>query len=68
MVIWLWIGGGVMAFGTILVAFPGKRRRPIDPVSVDRRPDPKTTRRPAGRSRTMRCAEVIPMPSRQEQA
>ncbi len=39
MVIWLWIGGGVMAFGTILAAFPGKRRRPTDPVSVDRLPD-----------------------------
>jgi cytochrome c-type biogenesis protein CcmF len=35
MVVWLWIGGGVMAAGTILAAFPGRRRRnPIDPVSA----------------------------------
>ena len=34
MIVWLWIGGGVMAFGTILAAWPGKRRRPTDPVSA----------------------------------
>src|SRR5690606_7420779 len=34
MVVWLWIGGGVMAVGTVLSAFPGRRRRPIDPVSA----------------------------------
>lgn len=34
MVVWLWIGGGVMAFGAALAAFPGKRRNPIDPVSA----------------------------------
>jgi cytochrome c-type biogenesis protein CcmF len=34
MVVWLWIGGAVMAFGTILAAFPGRRRNPIDPVSA----------------------------------
>ena len=34
MVVWLWIGGGVMALGTILAAFPGRRRNPIDPVSA----------------------------------
>jgi cytochrome c-type biogenesis protein CcmF len=33
MVLWLWIGGGVMAFGTVLAAWPGHRRRPTDPVS-----------------------------------
>ena len=27
MVVWLWIGGGVMAAGTVLAAWPGKRRR-----------------------------------------
>ena len=31
---WLWIGGGIMAVGTALAAFPGKRRRPTDPVSA----------------------------------
>jgi cytochrome c-type biogenesis protein CcmF len=34
LVIWIWIGGGVMALGTVLAAFPGRRRRPTDPVSA----------------------------------
>jgi cytochrome c-type biogenesis protein CcmF len=35
MILWLWIGGGLMALGTILSAFPGsRRRRPTDPVSA----------------------------------
>jgi len=34
LVSWLWIGGIVMALGTILAAFPGRRRNPIDPVSA----------------------------------
>ncbi|HQV58397.1 MAG TPA: cytochrome c-type biogenesis CcmF C-terminal domain-containing protein, partial [Ilumatobacteraceae bacterium] len=34
--VWLWIGGGLMALGTVLAAFPGRRRRrPTDPVSAD---------------------------------
>jgi cytochrome c-type biogenesis protein CcmF len=31
---WLWIGGGITVFGCVLSAFPGKRRRPVDPVSA----------------------------------
>ena len=34
LVIWLWIGGGIMALGTLLAVFPGRRRNPIDPVSA----------------------------------
>jgi cytochrome c-type biogenesis protein CcmF len=34
MVVWLWVGGIVMAVGTALAAFPGRRRRPEDPVSA----------------------------------
>jgi cytochrome c-type biogenesis protein CcmF len=35
MILWLWIGGAVMALGTLLAAFPGSRRRnAIDPVSA----------------------------------
>lgn len=30
---WLWIGGGLLGLGTVLSAFPGKRRRPEAPVS-----------------------------------
>ena len=34
MIVWMWIGGGMMAVGTVLAAFPGKRRRlPTSPVS-----------------------------------
>lgn len=35
MVLWLWVGGALMAVGTVLAAFPGKRRRrPTDPASA----------------------------------
>jgi cytochrome c-type biogenesis protein CcmF len=47
LVTWLWIGGGVMAAGTVLAAFPGRRRRPTEPASApgdtrttDRDPEP----------------------------
>ncbi len=34
-IIWLWIGGAVMAFGTILASIPSRLwRRPTDPVSA----------------------------------
>jgi cytochrome c-type biogenesis protein CcmF len=38
--VWMWIGGGVMVMGTLLAAWPGQRRNPIDPVSA-----PVTTER-----------------------
>lgn len=35
LILWLWIGGGLLAIGTALAAFPGpRRRRPTDPVSA----------------------------------
>jgi cytochrome c-type biogenesis protein CcmF len=35
LVVWLWIGGSLMAVGTVLAGFPGRRRRvPTDPVSA----------------------------------
>ena len=34
LIMWLWIGGGILALGTLLAAWPGRRRRPIDPVSA----------------------------------
>ncbi len=35
MIVWLWIGGLLCAFGTLLAAFPGRnRRKPTDPVSA----------------------------------
>ena len=40
MMTWMWAGGILMAIGTVLSAFPGRRRRPTDPVSA---PVPTTT-------------------------
>ena len=35
LILWMWIGAGLMALGTVLAAFPGKRRRrPTDPTSA----------------------------------
>ncbi len=34
MIIWLWIGGAVMAIGTLFAAFPGRRRNPLAPTSA----------------------------------
>jgi len=34
MVMWLWIGGGLMGVGTLLAAFPGRRRKPTDATSA----------------------------------
>ncbi|HEY4334030.1 MAG TPA: heme lyase CcmF/NrfE family subunit [Ilumatobacteraceae bacterium] len=35
LIVWLWIGGAGMVLGTLLSAFPGKRRRiPIQPTSA----------------------------------
>ena len=34
LIMWLWIGGGVMALGTILAIVPTGQRRPTDPVSA----------------------------------
>ena len=34
LILWMWVGGALMAVGTVLSAFPGSRRRPIDPVSA----------------------------------
>jgi cytochrome c-type biogenesis protein CcmF len=40
LILWMWLGGGLMAIGTVLAAFPGKRRRqPTAPVS-ERVPGP----------------------------
>jgi cytochrome c-type biogenesis protein CcmF len=34
MILWLWVGGGLVFGGTFLAAFPGRRRDPLDPVSA----------------------------------
>ncbi len=33
LVMWLWIGAGLIGVGSVLSAIPGRRRRPTDPVS-----------------------------------
>jgi cytochrome c-type biogenesis protein CcmF len=33
LIVWLWIGGVIMVIGTAMAAFPGRRRRPTDPIS-----------------------------------
>ena len=34
LVLWLWVGGGIMALGTVMAAVPGRRRRPTEPASA----------------------------------
>ena len=34
LVMWLWIGAGLIGLGSALSAIPGRRRRPTDPVST----------------------------------
>ena len=34
MILWLWVGGAMMGLGTLLALFPGRRRKPTDPVSA----------------------------------
>jgi cytochrome c-type biogenesis protein CcmF len=34
LVVWIWIGGGVILLGAALAAWPGRRRRPTDPASA----------------------------------
>ncbi len=39
LILWMWVGGLLMALGTVLSAFPGRRRRdPLDPVSAPAAP------------------------------
>jgi len=34
LIVWLWVGGAVMAVGTVLSVVPGKRRQPTAPTSA----------------------------------
>ena len=33
LIVWLWVGGALVGIGTVLAAFPGRRRKPTAPVS-----------------------------------
>ena len=43
LVVWLWIGGGLMAVGTLMAAVPGRRRRPTDAASATVAAEPPVT-------------------------
>jgi cytochrome c-type biogenesis protein CcmF len=43
LIVWLWTGGAVIALGTVLAAYPGRRRRPTDPSSVTMRDEQTET-------------------------
>ena len=47
LVMWLWIGAGLVAAGAVLSAVPGRRRRPTDPISAPAFPSPVSARRPS---------------------
>jgi cytochrome c-type biogenesis protein CcmF len=50
LIVWLWIGGMVMALGTALAAWPGRRRRPEapEPAAADAAPPVPEPAEPAG--------------------
>ncbi|MDP9071885.1 MAG: heme lyase CcmF/NrfE family subunit [Actinomycetota bacterium] len=45
LVMWLWVGGGLMAVGTMMAAVPGRRRRSTEPASAEV-PEPQPERVP----------------------
>jgi len=51
LIIWLWIGGGLVALGTLLAIAPGRRRRPVLPASA---PAHQPGERPARAERAAR--------------
>ncbi len=67
LVMWLWIGAGLVGVGSVLSAIPGRRRRPTDPVSAPvsttARPDiPDRVDVPAGSGhRSGSAGEAVPV-------
>jgi cytochrome c-type biogenesis protein CcmF len=64
LVMWLWIGAGLMAVGSVLSAIPGRRRRPTDPVSspVAQAAPPAVTDDDGRAGRSVGDAEPDPLP------
>ena len=61
MALWLWVGGGVMALGTVLAAWPGRhRRRPTDPVSAPVPLDGRPRAGAGGRAMTETTTPIDP--------
>ena len=48
LVVWLWVGGGLMALGTLLAAVDGRRRRVEAPPKARAGPVPEPVREPVG--------------------
>ena len=57
LVMWLWVGGGLMVAGTLMAAVPGRRRRPTDPASA---PAGERADGDAGEHTPGRAAEPVP--------
>ncbi|MEM7323226.1 MAG: heme lyase CcmF/NrfE family subunit [Actinomycetota bacterium] len=56
MVAWMWVGGGLMALGSVLALFPGKRRRGTEPVSA-----PVPDEKPSGQDITNEDSSAPPV-------
>ena len=68
--VWMWIGGGVIAMGTVLAAWPGRRRNPIDPVSapISTEASRKSRETRRARARGSRLMEPLAAPPRTRRA
>jgi len=47
LILWLWVGGGIMGLGTFLAAWPGRRRKPQRPEPALPDADPEVVLEPA---------------------
>ncbi len=51
---WLWIGGFIVAFGTLLAMLPGRRRRPVLPASAPAHDSGRIPSQPEAATRPVR--------------
>lgn len=64
LVMWLWVGGGIMVVGTAMAAVPGRRRRPTEAASAPTGAQPAGERprrpEPVGANRAAPAGEAAP--------